>query len=75
MTARYVVERASVCDLGIERRYAPQHWEIENDWEVLDLGRIATRRVLCRATRSDALIIAAALNASQPVVTLRLVAA
>lgn len=36
----------------------------EKDHEVLDLCRPVSRRVVCRATGSDARLIAAALNAS-----------
>lgn len=38
------------------------------DWEVLDRTRRAARQLVCRATREDALLIAAAMNANQMVV-------
>lgn len=36
------------------------------DWEVLDREATASRRVLCRATRARAVMIAEALNAAVP---------
>jgi hypothetical protein len=38
------------------------------DWEVLDRTRRAARQLVCRATRDDALLIAAALNANRMVI-------
>lgn len=52
MRARFVTERGSY-----DTVYAPNR-----DWEVLDLSRTASRRVIARASHADALLIAAALN-------------
>lgn len=55
MSARYVAERGSGSN--------GTAYNIK-DWEVLDLERAPARRVMCRATESDALTIAAALNSN-----------
>lgn len=53
MSARYVAERGS-----------GSHGTSYNlkDWEVLDLERRPSARVVCRASRLDAVMIAEALN-------------
>lgn len=54
MSARYVAERgAGSSHTAYNRR----------DWEVLDTERTASSRVICRANRADAAMIADALNA------------
>lgn len=55
MSARYVAERGSGSNGTAYNT---------KDWEVLDLERQPSRRAMCRATESDALIIAAALNSN-----------
>lgn len=57
MSERYVIERGSGSDYeNVAYR--------ERDWEVLDMARHATKRLMCRANREDALTIAAALNSA-----------
>lgn len=56
MSARYVAERGSGSN--------GTAYNIK-DWEVLDRERHPSRRVICRASESDALMIAEALNDSE----------
>jgi hypothetical protein len=54
MRARFVAERGSY-----DTAYAPK-----KDWEVLDLARTASRRVIARCSGEDARWIALVLNAA-----------
>lgn len=66
---RFYAEAASEHSLRPWR--SPEPYETADypgdfDWEVLDCEAIASRRVLCRATKARAVMIAEALNAAVP---------
>lgn len=59
MPDRYVAERGSGSNGTAYNR---------QDWEVIDTERNAGRRIVCRAQRADAVLIAAALNGADVLV-------